>query len=187
MKLPIKCTIGFVLVMILFILYPMYQDYRDLKDEKKLAPILLEDENDKIVVRGRTVTRISKVRLPDGTVRQKVTRKTGVRKVAVTVKEDGSVHVYDLRSGPTFEPGISIGPGRRSIRVGIDAQAYYWGKWAVGGGVDIRTREWDRLRIHAGVFRDLNIPTFENTSLYCGFNNNLDLTLNVRIRLGGGN
>lgn len=188
MKIPNITGVRILLVTIvvlIFIAYPYYKDYRELRDKQKTALVLKENENDKIVVRGRTVTHVKRVHLPDGTTRQKVTRKVGIRKVAVTVRKDGSVDVYAKRHGPTFEPGLSIGYGD-GARIGLDAEFYYFKKWALGGGVDTDLATTRRFRFHAGIFRDLYIGSLDNTSLYFGIDHTTAFRINFRVRFGGG-
>lgn len=185
MKLPNKYILFTLLAILLLVVYPYYKDYRELKDKQKFAYNLKENENDKVIVSGRTVTHIKRVHLPDGTTRQKIIRKVGVRKVATTVRKDGSIDVYAVQHGPTFEPGISVGYGE-SARVGIDAELYYWKKWALGGGFDSDVKTFKRVRAHVGIFRDIYLKSFNNSSLYFGVDNTATTRLNFRIRFGGG-
>ncbi len=181
MKLPNKYILIGLSGILAFFIYPWIRDTRRLRDQNKTTLILKENEREKIVIRGRTLERIQRVSLSNGTTGQVVTRKVGVRKYAISVDKDGGVDVYALQRGPTFEPGFSIGLSDSTVRVGLDAELYYWNKWAVGMGVDT---DGQNIRVHGGVFRDLYFDYFNNCSLYLGVDHKSDPRLNFRIRFG---
>lgn len=181
MKLPNKYILIGLLGILVFFVYPYIRDARRLRDQTKTALVLKESEHEKIVIRGRTMERVRRVSLPDGTTGQVVIRKVGVRKYAISVGKDGGVDVYALQRGPTFEPGFSIGFSGNTVCAGLDVELYYWNKWAVGMGVDT---DGQNLRVHGGVFRDLYFDYFNNCSLYLGVDHKSDLRLNFRIRFG---
>lgn len=171
-----------VLIILIVIGWFQYRKYIESKEEVIMAPVLKEDERAKYTVQDKKVTKITRRKNKDGTVEQVRETIEGARKVAITIKEDGSINVYARSHGPIFEPGVAIGYSGDKPRIGVDAQLYYWRRFAVGTGVTIDMEEWRQVRINGTFHYTLPVKKLNNTSLFVGIDNKLDLAFGVRIK-----
>ncbi len=171
-----------VLIVLLIMGWFEYKKYINFKETVIMSPVLKEGEREKFTLEGKTLTKIRKRTKADGTVEQVVERVEGVRRVAITIKDDGTVEVYARSHGPIFEPGVALGYAGSSTRLGIDAQLYYWRQFSVGVGVNIDTKEWRDVRFHGALHYGLPIKKLDNTSLYLGADNKFDVAVGVRVK-----
>lgn len=185
-----KLAIGaLVLLIVAFIGQCIHK--RQNRDAIEFAPVLKENEREKIVIDSRagTVKRVVRRDQKNSadanggskgqeSSEQIVTDISGVRKVAVTIDKDGNVSVYAPTSGVIFEPGLAAFYSDDKFRLGLDAQVFYWRKWGVNIGAGSTLEKPYTLKAYiAGSYN-----VWSNTSLFVGITHTKEAGFGLRIR-----
>lgn len=164
-----------LLGILLLMLFPYWKDYRDLKRQKKMTPILKQNEKSKIIIEDKKVIIVSK---------DKTKIKQGVRDIAVTVKDDGTVDVYAPELGFTFEPGYCGFYAKERFYGGIDIQWAYWRNFGLYSGIGITGDSDDLFGAFniVGIGYTLPWKLMSNTTVFTAINDSKKFSAGIRVR-----
>lgn len=185
-----KLIIGAALLAIV-VAVRMWIDHRNRRDAVEFAPVLKENEREKIIVNTRSgmIRRVARRTPtlggngPSGTPgrnpgEETVTDISGVRKVAVTIDKDGSVKVYAPTKGVIFEPGLAAFYSDENFRLGFDVQFFYWRRFGLNAGAGSTLEK--PYSVKAFVAGSYNI--YSNTSVIVGITQTKEIATGVRVR-----
>lgn len=153
-----------------------------------VAPVLKENENQKIIVdtNKKTVTVVRRGHIgkgkesASGTQVVKVTE--GARKVVITERTDGTISVVALNKGICFEPGLALYHSDQT-RLGLDVQVAYWKRWGVVLGAGVNMGDEPRTgRLHIAVNHALPLSFIDNTTAFIGVDHRKDVVMGLRVR-----
>lgn len=186
-----KWLIIIAALVVLAAVFRACQHKRQGKDSVEYAPVLKENEREKIIVdtRAGTIRTVAR-NVGDGkgirhngssgyqTGEQTVTDISGVRKVAVTIDKNGNVEVYAPSKGVIFEPGLTAFYSEDRFRLGLDAQVFYWKRWGVNVGIGSTVQA--PYSVKAYVAGSYNF--YGNTSIFAGITQSKEIGFGVRVR-----
>ena len=153
------------------------------------APVLKENEKQKIIIdtNKRTVTTVKRGPIGKGKDKkdgntQVVKRTDGARKVVITENQDGSIRVDTINRGFVFEPGLALYFSDQA-RLGLDVQVAYYKRWGVLLGAGVNMGDEPRtVRAHVGVNYALPLSFIDNTTVFAGIDHRKDAAVGLRIR-----
>lgn len=174
-----KFAIGGIVLLAAFIVNG-YVKYRMRHEDVIAAPVLKEDEKEKIIIDTgkKKVTRVRR----DGT-KQETDIKDGARKVVITdPKDGGDLKLEVMNKGFCFEPGLALYYSD-TLRLGVDAQIAYYKNFGVLLGAGVSMGDEPRtVRAHIGLSHALPLNFTDNTSVFVGIDNSKNVAGGIRIK-----
>jgi hypothetical protein len=154
------------------------------REDVLVAPVLKDNENQKIIVdtNRQTVTRVRRIKNATGKTTQTTRTESGVRKVVVSEDNEGNISVSAINKGFCFEPGLALYFSDKA-RLGLDAQVAYWRRFGVVAGAGVNLGDEPRtLRLHIAVTHALPFDFASNTSMFVGVDNKKDVVAGLRLQ-----